>query len=65
MKSVLQRLGYILELVGFPDLAMIVEHELSKRRVYETLLRPDFHIKEGKRINRWKLLLNDTLEIDE
>lgn len=65
MKSVLQRLGYILELVGYSDLAMIVEHHLSKQRVYETLLRPDFHVKEGKRIHRWKLLLNDTLEIDE
>ncbi len=42
MKSVLQRLGYVLELVGFPDLALIVEHELARRRVFETLLRPDF-----------------------
>lgn len=65
MKSVLQRLGYILELAGFPDLAIAVEHELRKRRIYETLLRPDFHVKEGRRINRWKLILNDTLEIDE
>ncbi|MBI5346739.1 MAG: type IV toxin-antitoxin system AbiEi family antitoxin [Chlamydiae bacterium] len=65
MKSVLQRLGYILELVGFPDLAKVVEHELTKRRVYETLLKPDFYIKKGKRVNRWKLIINDTLEIDE
>ena len=65
MKSSLQRLGYILELVGFPDLAATVERELAGRQIYETLLRPDFHIKEGKRMNRWKLILNDTLEIDE
>lgn len=64
-KTVLQRLGYILELVGFSELAMAIEHELARRQVYETLLRPDFHIKEGKRVNRWKLILNDTLEIDE
>lgn len=64
-ESVLQRLGYILELVGFPDLAIVVENELKKRRVYETLLRPDFHEKKGKRIDHWKLILNDTLEIDE
>jgi predicted transcriptional regulator of viral defense system len=64
MKSVLQRLGYILELVGFSNLAMTVQHELARRKVYETLLRPDFHVKEGKRVNRWKLILNDTLEID-
>jgi predicted transcriptional regulator of viral defense system len=65
MKSVLQRLGYILELVGFPELARVIEFELKQRRVHETLLRPDFYIKKGKRVNRWKLILNDTLEINE
>lgn len=64
-KSTLQRLGYILELVGLSDLANVVEHELAQRQVYETLLRPDFHVREGKRVNRWKIILNDTLEIDE
>lgn len=65
METVLQRLGYILELVDFPDLSTVVEDELKQRRMHDTLLRPDFHIKEGERINRWKLILNDTLEIDE
>lgn len=64
-ETILQRLGYILELVSFPDLSAIVDQELRQRRVHDTLLRPDFHIKEGERINRWKLILNDTLEIDE
>jgi len=65
MNTVLQRLGYILELLGFLEFAIVVEQELRSRQVYETLLRPDFHIKQGKRIHRWKLILNDTLEIDE
>lgn len=65
METVLQRLGYILELVGFPDLGIIVDQELKQRRLHDALLRPDFHIKQGERINRWKLILNDTLEIDE
>jgi len=65
METVLQRLGYILEFVDFSELGIVVELELKQRRTYETLLRPDFHIKGGERINRWKLILNDTLEIDE
>lgn len=65
METALQRLGYILELMDFPDLSAVVDRELKQRRTHETLLRPDFHIKEGERINRWKLMLNDTLEIDE
>ncbi len=65
MKSALQRLGYILELVGFSDLAMVVESELNQRRVFVTLLRPDFHVKKGERVHRWKIILNDTLEINE
>lgn len=64
MKTVLQRLGYILELVEFPELAMVIEQELARRQIYETLLRPDFHIRKGRRIKRWKLILNDTLEIN-
>lgn len=65
METVLQRLGYILELMDFPDLSIVVDKELKQRRMHDTLLRPDFHIKEGERINRWKLILNDTLEINE
>ena len=65
METVLQRLGFILELVDFSDLSAIIENELKQRRIYDTFLRPDFHVKEGVRINRWKLILNDTLEIDE
>ena len=35
IETVLQRLA-TLELVGFPNLAITVEHELAKRRVYDT-----------------------------
>lgn len=65
METVLQRLGYILEFLEYPDLADKVELELAKRCARFTVLRPDFHIKEGKRLNRWKLILNDTLEYGE
>lgn len=65
METVLQRLGYILEFVGFSELSSVMERELNLRLTYETLLRPDMHTREGKREDKWKLILNDTLEIDE
>lgn len=65
METVLQRLGYILELMGFSDLSSVVDRELKQRHTYETLLRPDVHTREGKRMDKWNLILNDTLEIDE
>jgi len=65
IETILQRLGYILEFTGFSDLSHIVDRELNQRNTYETLLRPDVHTREGQRINKWKLILNDTLEIDE
>lgn len=65
MNSVLQRLGYILEFGGHPELAAVVEQELNTRKIFETQLRPDHHIKTGERSHRWKLILNDTLELDE
>lgn len=61
----LQRLGYILELTGFFDLSNVVARELKRRHTYETLLRPDVHTREGQRMDKWKLILNDTLEFDE
>lgn len=62
-KSILQRLGYILEITHFRELAQLVEQELAKRKIEYVLLRPDFEKKTGKRNSRWKLILNDTLEI--
>jgi predicted transcriptional regulator of viral defense system len=61
--SVLQRLGYILENVGFPQLADIIDLELKKRSIQYVYLRPDFHKKEGFKDKRWKLVINDSLEL--
>ena len=60
---ILQRLGYILEITHFPEFAQLVENELSKRKIEYVLLRPDFENKSGEKNSRWKLTLNDTLEI--
>lgn len=62
--AALQRLGYILEFTGHPRLADIVETELSKRTIEYIALRPDFPNKSGDQSPRWKLVLNDNLEIE-
>jgi len=63
-KSVLQRLGYILETVQCPQFAQVVEDEISKRSIEYTLLKPDFYIKSGEKSSRWKIVINDTLELE-
>jgi predicted transcriptional regulator of viral defense system len=62
-KTVLQRLGYILETTNFIEPAQLVEKELSNRKTEYAFLRPDFENKAGKKNIRWKLILNDSLEI--
>ena len=63
--SAIQRLGYILETTQFPRLAEVVENELAKRSIRYVLLRPDYFVKTGEKAKRWKVILNDTLEVEE
>ena len=60
---VLQRLGYLLEVTGFLELAKPIEHELSKRKIEYIPLQPDLLNKTGDKIVRWKLILNEMLEL--
>ncbi|MFH1831288.1 MAG: type IV toxin-antitoxin system AbiEi family antitoxin [bacterium] len=62
-KSVLQRLGYILEFVEQSGLANIIEKELSARKMEYILLRPDCGNKDGEKVSRWKIVINDTLDL--
>ncbi len=62
--TVLQRLGYILELAEKRNLAKVIEKELSRRKTQYILLRPEFPGKTGPRIETWKLINNDPLEIE-
>ena len=63
--SVLQRLGYVLEYIGQLKLADIVEQELLLRgRLVFVFFRPDFYKKEGPRNARWKLIINDYMELE-
>jgi len=63
--SVLQRLGYILELINKEDYAAIIEEELSQRKTQFVCLRPDFNYKNGVRDNRFKIIINDNIEVEE
>lgn len=65
--SVLQRLGYILEYTGYHSMASIIEQQLKSRKIQFIPLRPDFCISSDncQRANRWKLLINDVLEIEK
>lgn len=62
-ESALQRLGYILEYMSLHKLAQIVEDNLSERKIEYVLLRPDHYVKEGPKSSRWKIIVNDSLEI--
>ncbi len=61
---ILQRLGYILEFARFENLANIVAEKLKKRKLRYVLLKPEFHRKIGKKLETWKLIVNDTLELE-
>jgi len=71
--SHLQRLGYILEVLGFDQLASIAETALKKdwgsgdniHQICYRKLRPDLATKEQTKSSRWKLIINDHIEIDE
>jgi predicted transcriptional regulator of viral defense system len=61
--AILQRLGYLLQLTHHPLLACAVERELAQRHCFFIPLRPDVHKRTGERISRWKIILNDYVEL--
>lgn len=64
--SYIQRLGYILEVLGFNHLVEVTSEILSKRdRVCYRKFRPDLDTTEQGRSKKWKLIINDQIEIDE
>ena len=63
-KTILQRAGYIVELLGYEEMAKIIENRLKKFKTRVIDLRPDY-LKDGEINHRWKLRVNDTLELEE
>jgi predicted transcriptional regulator of viral defense system len=62
-EAVLQRFGYILEFIKQVALADIIEKELSARKIEYVHLRPDCQNKDGEKEPRWKIVVNDALEL--
>lgn len=62
--SVLQRLGYLFKFLRLNEFAQMIEDKLSKRRIEYILLKPESPHKTGQKIPRWKIILNDALDIE-
>ena len=59
-----QRLGYLLELVGAPGRAALLEKHVAGHAKEYTPLRPGKPSGRASRDTRWRLLINDTVEPD-
>jgi predicted transcriptional regulator of viral defense system len=64
-KTVLQRAGYLLELIGAHALAEPLSTWLAQQRTFPTALRPDLPTEGADRNRRWMLIINDRVEPDE
>jgi predicted transcriptional regulator of viral defense system len=63
--SVLQRLGYILEIVNYTNLSAIVLQELSHRNTQQIYLSPDSKVKTGNYNSKFKVIINNKIELEE
>ncbi len=62
--GVAQRLGYLLELADAPDVAAPIAAWLSKRKPRMIRLRPDLAADGAVRNDRWRLLINEDIEVE-
>ena len=62
--ALMQRLGFILELVGCQDLASMVEKLLSSRKIQYVTLIPGMGEYRRDVCLRWKIIVNDVLDIE-
>jgi len=61
---ILQRLGYILEQVGFADLSRVLANEIARLSPRYVPLFVGIKMKGAPRERRFRLAINDTLEPD-
>ena len=59
-----QRLGYLLDLVGWSALADPLAALVDAQRPRAALLRPERPLEDAKRDERWRLLINDVVDPD-
>jgi len=60
--SQLQRLGWMLESLGFRQLAEPVHRNIIKRNPSYVLLNPSLSKRSGPHNNRWRIIINDDTE---
>lgn len=63
-RSDIQRLGWLLDLVGHRRLALALEETLVDHRLAPTLLSPGWDAAGAERNDRWHLVINDVVEPD-
>jgi len=63
--SWLQRLGYLLELLGFDAMASKINSILAKKKLSWALLSARAPYKKSARNAKWKVIVNTEVEIDE
>jgi len=62
--SIIQRLGYLLDLTGQNKLSEGFVHLIKERNVRLTKLRANLDIKRAKINSRWSLYVNEGVEPD-
>lgn len=61
---ILQRLGYLLDQVGAENISAPLANWLSKQHLVSIALRPDRPTKRSQTDKRWKVRVNERVEID-
>ncbi|HXF90900.1 MAG TPA: type IV toxin-antitoxin system AbiEi family antitoxin [Candidatus Nitrosotenuis sp.] len=64
-ETVLQRLGYLFDILEAPDHAKVIEEELYKRKFYWIKLKPELNQPALEKVKKWKLIINDNIEFEE
>lgn len=62
--SVLQRLGYLFEVLKEHAFADVIEQHLENCRCDKVMLNPRNPRRKGELSNRWKLIINEHIESD-
>lgn len=63
-RATIQRVGYLLDYLGHERLSKSLHVWLKPQKLPMTLLRVDSNIMQGPRNDKWRLILNEKLEIE-
>lgn len=63
--AILQRLGYLLDFCEGQKITHLLNEWLAQQKMRRVPLRPDKHAKNAILNKKWKILINDVVEVDE